>query len=210
MLGIEHYWSYVIACILLNISPGADTMYILTRSIAQGRKAGFYSVYGIASGSFIHTLLAAMGLSVILAQSPVAFTIVKYCGVAYLVYLGIKMMIDKNNAFESSHHEMGTPDLKRIYRQGMLTNVLNPKVALFFLAFMPQFINPQLAQGPWPFLFLGLTFMTTGTLWCLFLAYSASQITQTLRNNDNIGKWLQKVSGLVFVGLGLKLLMTRQ
>lgn len=209
MYGIENYMGFVIAGILLNLTPGADTMYILTRSISQGRRAGIYSVLGIGTGCLIHTLLAAFGLSIILAKSALAFNMVKYLGVAYLVYLGIKMIIEKNNLFDSQHQQLGTTDLFKIYRQGLLTNVLNPKVALFFLSLLPQFINPHYANGALPFLILGATFFATGTTWCLILAYSASFISKTLRENDKIGKILQKLSGFVFIGLGIKILTER-
>jgi len=206
MYGIENYLGFIIAGILLNLTPGADTMYILTRSITQGRKAGIYSVLGITTGGLIHTTLAAFGLSIILAKSAFAFNTIKYIGVAYLVYLGIKMIIDKNNLFDNKTQKIETTDLFKIYRQGLITNVLNPKVALFFLSLLPQFINPHYANGPIPFLILGATFMTTGTIWCLILAYSASLITKTLRNNDRIGKIMQKISGFIFIGLGIKIL----
>jgi RhtB (resistance to homoserine/threonine) family protein len=209
MFGIENYIGFLIAGIILNLTPGSDTMYILTRSIAQGKKAGYYSVYGIVTGGLIHTMFASFGLSIILAKSALAFSIVKYCGVTYLIYLGIKMVKDKSNSFESNKN-IERLDLKKIYKQGVLTNVLNPKVALFFLAFLPQFINVDYAQGAIPFLLLGLTFMTTGTIWCLFLAYSSSLITETLRKNDKIAKTMQKLSGLIFIGLGLKLLTNKQ
>lgn len=206
MYGIENYLGFVIAGILLNLTPGADTMYILTRSISQGRRAGVYSVLGIGSGCLIHTILAAFGLSIILAKSTLAFNIIKYIGVAYLVYLGIRMIVEKNNLFDNKTQQLETTKLIKIYRQGLLTNVLNPKVALFFLSFLPQFINPHYANGPVPFLILGLTFMTTGTLWCFILAYSSSFISKTLRDNDRIGKVMQKISGFVFIGLGIKIL----
>ena len=206
MYGIENYFGFIIAGILLNLTPGADTMYILTRSITQGRRAGIYSVLGIATGGLIHTTLAAFGLSIVLAKSAFAFNTIKYIGVAYLVYLGIKMIIERNNLFDNKTQKIETTDLFKIYRQGLLTNVLNPKMALFFLSLLPQFINPHYANGPIPFLILGLTFMTTGTIWCLILAYSASLITKTLRNNDRIGKIMQKISGFIFIGLGIKIL----
>lgn len=210
MFGIENYLGFIVAGIILNLTPGADTMYILTRSISQGRKAGIYSVLGITTGGLIHTVFASFGLSIILAKSATAFAIVKYIGVAYLVYLGIKMIIDKKNSFDSSSSKTEQIGLIKIYRQGVLTNVLNPKVALFFLAFLPQFINLDYASGTLPFMILGVTFMTTGTLWCLFLAYAASLITKTLRENDKIGMIMQKVSGLIFIGLGIKLLTQKQ
>jgi RhtB (resistance to homoserine/threonine) family protein len=209
MYGIENYFGFLLAGILLNLTPGADTMYILTRSISQGRRAGIYSVFGITTGGLIHTTFAAFGLSVILAKSAFAFNVIKYIGVAYLVYLGIRMIIEKNNLFDNKSQRIGTTDLFKIYRQGLMTNLLNPKVALFFLSLLPQFINPHYANGPMPFLILGVTFMTTGTIWCLILAYSASFMTQTLRENDMIGKILQKISGLIFIGLGIKILTNK-
>lgn len=206
MYGIENYLGFIIAGVLLNLTPGADTMYILTRSISQGRRAGIYSFLGITTGGLIHTILAAFGLSIILAKSAFAFNTVKYIGVAYLVYLGIKMIIDRNQMFDNNTQKIESTDLFKIYRQGLLTNVLNPKVALFFLSLLPQFINPHYANGPIPFLILGVTFMTTCTIWCLILAYSASLITKTLRNNDSIGKIMQKISGFIFIGFGIKIL----
>jgi len=210
MFGIENYMGFIAAGIVLNLTPGADTMYILTRSISQGRKAGIYSVLGITTGGLIHTVFASLGLSIILAQSATAFAIVKYVGVIYLVYLGIKMIIDKKNSFDHNNQGIEKLNFRKIYRQGVLTNVLNPKVALFFLAFLPQFINPDYAAGALPFMILGVTFMTTGTLWCLFIAYAASLITKTLRKNDKIGMIMQKVSGLIFIGLGIRLLTQKQ
>ena len=115
------------------------------------------------------------------------------------------MLIEKNNLFDNNAQQIGKPDLLKIYRQGLLTDLLNPKVALFFLSLLPQFINPHYTNGPIPFLILGLTFTTTGTIWCLFLAHSASYVTKTLRNNERIGKWMQKISGIVFIGLGISL-----
>ena len=120
------------------------------------------------------------------------------------------MIIDKKNSFNNDSQKIERLNLKKVYRQGVLTNVLNPKVALFFLAFLPQFINPYYATGSLPFLILGVSFMATGTLWCLFLAYAASMITKTLRDNDRIGMIMQKLSGLIFIGLGLRLLAQKQ
>ena len=120
------------------------------------------------------------------------------------------MIFDKKNSLDLASQDVAELGLRNIYRQGVLTNVLNPKVALFFLAFLPQFINPDYAAGTLPFMILGVTFMTTGTLWCLFLAYAASLITKTARENDKIGMILQKVRGLIFIGLGIRLLIQRQ
>ena len=198
------------AGIILNLTPGADTMYILTRSIAQGKKAGIYSVLGITTGGLIHTIFASVGLSVILAESALAFAIVKYIGVAYLFYLGIRMIVDKTEALDNHSRNTKPLNLRIIYRQAVITNITNPKVALFFLAFLPQFINPETASGSIPFLLLGLSFMATGTLWCFILVYAASIMTKTLRNNNLINKILQKISGVIFIGLGLKLFTQKQ
>jgi threonine/homoserine/homoserine lactone efflux protein len=209
MFGIDNYIGFLLAAILLNLTPGADTMYIVTRSVAQGKKAGVVSVLGIATGLVFHTLLAALGLSIILMTSEAIFMGVKYLGAGYLVFIGIKMIIDKSGVFENQHIGFAKTDLVKIYRQGVLTNVLNPKVALFFISFLPQFILPEHAAGPLPFLLLGGTFLTTGTIWCLFLAYTSSVMTNALRNNETIGNFMQKVSGTVFVAVGLQLAFKR-
>ena len=203
MLGITNFTTFIIACILLNITPGSDTMYILGRSISQGRKAGILSVLGISAGCLTHTLLAAFGLSFIVAQSELAFNIIKYLGAAYLFYLGIRMIFTAaTNSFQLDEKPM---DERKIFISGLITNVLNPKVALFFLAFLPQFVNAEVAGNPLPFLLLGLTFTTTGTLWCLCLAFFASMLSTRIRQNPSIKKWLDRVTGVLFIGLGIKL-----
>lgn len=213
MFGIENYLGFVLAAILLNLTPGTDSMYIITRSVSQGQAAGVYSVLGITTGSLIHTLLAALGLSVLLASSPLAFMIVKYIGAAYLCYLGLKMLLSKpSNAIANSlsndkvilnQHKV---DHWQIYKQGVLTNVFNPKVALFFIAFFPQFIDPSYGYGMLSFLILGLTFASTGFLWCTCLALLAARFSTRLRENPSIETMLNRISGMVFIGLGLKLL----
>lgn len=213
MFGIENYLGFIIAAILLNLTPGTDSMYIITRSISHGTKAGFYSVLGITSGTLVHTLLASLGLSVLLAKSPMAFMLVKYIGAGYLCYLGLKMIISKKEPLiASSLQEEGNSVSSKqsnnwqIYKQGVLTNVLNPKVALFFLAFFPQFVDPNYAYGMLSFLILGLTFASTGLVWCLCLALLASVLSKRLRGNPSFETILNKISGTVFVGMGVKLM----
>lgn len=213
MLGIENYLGFVLAAVLLNLTPGTDSVYIITRSISQGQKAGLYSVLGITSGSLIHTLLAALGLSVLLASSPMAFMIVKYIGAAYLCYLGLKMLLSKppsaivNNLPKDkailNQHKI---DNWQIYKQGVLTNLFNPKVALFFIAFFPQFIDAHYAYGMVSFLILGLTFASTGLIWCTCLALLAARFSKKLREKPSVETILNKISGIIFVGLGIKLL----
>ncbi|MEB9684732.1 homoserine lactone transporter [Bacillus thuringiensis serovar pingluonsis] len=206
MYGIINYEVFLLTGILLNLIPGADTMYIVGRSISQGRKAGVYSVLGIITGSLVHTLLVAFGLSIILTKSVLLFNTIKVIGVIYLVYLGIKMILDKTNvAFQDSSNKL---NIRKIYLQGLLTSLTNPKVSLFFIAFLPQFIDTK-ASGPMPFIILGLTFTVTGLLWCLFVAYFSSYVTKKLRGNQKIGMILNKVTGMIFIGMGLKLLQTK-
>lgn len=203
MPGIENYGLFIIAGIILNITPGADTMYILGRSIAHGRKAGVLSVFGIITGALIHTIFAAFGLSVVLSKSEFAFDAIKYAGAGYIGYLGIKSLLSKA-AYLKLSEESRLPSLK-IYLQGMLTNLLNPKVALFYLAFLPQFVSKDNNFGVLPFFALGFTFITTGTIWCLFLALFASGISTRLRQNKNASIILNKLTGILFICLGVNL-----
>jgi threonine/homoserine/homoserine lactone efflux protein len=205
VFGIENYAGFLAAAIILNLTPGADTLYILTRSIAQGSRAGLVSVAGIMSGCVVHVLTAAFGLSLILSTSATAFFLVKWAGAFYLIFLGIRALITRTPAFETRNSRFSNNELITIYRQGMLTNILNPKVALFFLSFLPQFINPEHAAGPLPFLVLGGTFLVTGTFWCLILTRTATRMTHVLRENARIGMWMQKLSGIVFIGFGVSL-----
>ena len=213
MFGIENYLGFVMAAILLNLTPGTDSMYIITRSMSQGQTAGFYSVLGITSGVLVHTLLAAFGLSVLLASSPLAFTLVKYIGASYLCYLGFKMLTSKQTPLFASNlpneEKMASTrplDRWQIYKQGVITNTFNPKVALFFLAFFPQFIDPSYSNSMMSFLVLGLTFASTGFIWCSCLALLASKFSENLRKNPTIEVILNRISGVIFIGMGVKLL----
>lgn len=209
MFGITNFSAFLIAGILLNLTPGSDTMYILGRSIAQGQKAGIVSVLGISTGALIHTIFAGFGLSVVIAQSPFAFNLVKYLGAIYLCYLGIKMIANTaKNDFNIQQIEEQL-NLKKIYYSGVLTNVLNPKVALFFLAFLPQFVDNQHINSPIPFLFLGLTFVFTGTIWCLILALFSSLLADKIKSNYGIKKWIDRLTGSLFIAIGLKLALEK-
>lgn len=203
MFGITNFTTFIIACILLNMTPGSDTMYILGRSISQGEKAGVLSALGIGAGCIVHTLLAGFGLSLIVAQSEMAFNVIKYLGAAYLFYLGVRMILSSR---EQALHRNELPvNMKKVFMSGVITNVLNPKVALFFLAFLPQFVETNQADSPVPFLLLGATFTTTGTAWCIGLALFASMLAIRIRQNPSIKKWLDRITGTLFVGLGIKL-----
>jgi len=209
MLGIHDFPLFVISCILLNITPGQDTMYILGRSVAQGRQAGVMSVLGIMTGVLVHTLLAALGLSVILATSSLAFSIIKYAGAGYLVWIGVGFIMDRNNRSALPDAPPSTPNPWKIFQQGVLTNVLNPKVALFFLSFLPQFVSVQSDLVFLPFLVLGLVFFTTGSIWCLFLVYGSAWLSARFRSRTSAAGVLKKLTGALFISLGIRLALSQ-
>jgi threonine/homoserine/homoserine lactone efflux protein len=208
MFGIHDFGLFLAAGVLLNLTPGPDTVYILGRSIAQGREAGVASALGICAGSIFHTCAAALGLSAILATSAVAFVAIKLLGGAYLIFLGIKLLLNRRR-------ELSLPSNFRqrtgaaAFRQGVLTNVLNPKVALFFLAFLPQFIDPATNNKILAFVTLGFTFVTTGTIWCFILAWFASSFSDRLRASETVGQWVNRAIGALFIFLGARLAATK-
>ena len=208
MLGIHHFALFLTTGVLLNLTPGPDTAYILGRSIAQGRSAGIASALGITVGSIVHTTAAAIGLSAFLATSAWAFSAVKLIGGAYLVFLGIRALLSSPGRLHLPSRFAGTKTAAA-FRQGILTNVLNPKVALFFLAFLPQFIDPAAPTKVLAFLLLGFTFVTTGTLWCLILACFASALSEKLRGSTTIATMLNRAVGSLFVFLGVRLAVSR-
>jgi threonine/homoserine/homoserine lactone efflux protein len=208
MFGIHNYWLFIVSGLLLNITPGQDTLYIVGRSVSQGRRAGVLSVLGISTGCLVHTLAAAFGLSAVLAASSEAFMVVKFIGAAYLVYLGFQMILSR----ASAPKQLTTGQPARgwmIYRQGILTNVLNPKVALFFLAFLPQFIESGSNTKVVAFLILGLTFIFNGTIWCMLVVWFSSAFSQRLRQRRSMELWLKRAAGALFVGLGLKIALEK-
>lgn len=209
MFGIHDFGLFLAAAIFLNLTPGPDTVYILGRTIAQGREAGIASALGISLGSIFHTCAAALGLTAVLATSALAFGTIKLLGGAYLIFLGIKMILDRRKelSLPSSFRRRTT---SAAFRQGILTNILNPKVALFFMAFLPQFIDPGSNAKIAAFISLGLTFVTTGTIWCLVLAWFASAFSKRLRTNETISQWLNRTAGALFVFLGVRLATAKQ
>jgi threonine/homoserine/homoserine lactone efflux protein len=204
MFGIHDFGLFLAAAILLNLTPGPDTAYILGRTVAQGREAGIASALGICVGSIFHTCAAALGLSAILVSSATAFGFIKVLGGAYLIFLGTKMIIDRSKPSGLPLHFRRCTN-GAAFRQGALTNMLNPKVALFFLAFLPQFIDPASSTKVLAFLSLGLTFVTTGTVWCLVLVWFASAFRKRLHANATIGRCVSGTAGVLFIFLGIRL-----
>ena len=211
MQGIVNYPVFLLAGILLNITPGADTIYILSRSVAGGRSAGILSTFGVSTGILVHTTLAALGLSVVLSESLFLFSLVKYAGAAYLVFLGARTLLQsKGDMFALDPSGRNDASRWTLYLSGVLTNVLNPKVALFFLAFLPQFINPGFPRPGLSFFLLGLTFTFTGTLWCLFLSVVASRVSRLLRESPSFSILLEKIAGAVFLILGVRVALSNR
>lgn len=207
MFGIENFVVFLTTGLLLNLYPGPDSMYILARSISQGRLAGIFAVLGISSGSLFHAIIGAVGLSAIILSSANAFQVIKYAGASYLFYQAILMIRDSRKPNQFNGIEATKKSLFKIYRQGALTNILNPKVALFFMALLPQFISPSCVNKPFTFIILGLVFITTGTIWCLLLAIFSSFFSEKLRSKPKISKWMLRFNAGLFGYLAFKLVI---
>ncbi|HKR96767.1 MAG TPA: LysE family translocator [Candidatus Angelobacter sp.] len=201
------FLTFLFAAFMLNIAPGPDMLYVIGRSLGQGRKAGIVSALGIFVGCWVHILAAAFGIAALLRSSPVAFNVVRYAGAAYLVYLGIKMIVQRSNL---AQQQPKPASLASIFRQGVITNVLNPKVALFFLAFLPQFVDAHRGSVVWQILLLGLIFNVGGTAVNLGVAYAGGTLGELLRRNARFARMQQWFTGLVFIGLGARLAWQRR
>ena len=209
MLGIHDLWLFVLSGLLLNITPGPDTLYIVGRSSSQGGRAGAVAALGIGAGALVHICAAALGLSALLAASATVFTAVKITGAVYLVYVGISLLRAKGSTQSAPIASGNRPaPLRGIFFQGFLTNVLNPKVALFFLAFLPQFVLADAPSKPLAFLFLGAIFDINGTLWNLLVAWSTARISSRLAAGDAFKKWFNRCVGSLFVFVGIRLVLT--
>ena len=211
MFGIHDYWVFVGTGILLNLIPGQDTLFSLGRALSGGQRAGVSAALGISVGSLCHTLAAAMGFSALISASAIAFTVIKLLGAAYLIVLGLRLLFGPSADAADSLQAQVTrqPTARSCFRQGVLTNVLNPKVALFFLALLPQFIDPVSPAKTVAFLALGATFITTGTLWCLILAIAAARLRSFFTRKPFVRTLLDRLTGAVFVALGVRLAWRR-
>ena len=201
------FLTFLLAAFMLNIAPGPDMLYVIGRSVGQGRKAGIVSSLGVFVGCWVHILAAAFGIAALLRSSPMAFNLVRYAGAAYMVYLGIRMVIQKTDL---SSQQLKRESLASIFRQGAITNVLNPKVAIFFLAFLPQFIDARRGSVVLQILVLGLIFNVGGTLVNLAVAYAGGTLGDLLRRNQHVARVQRWFTGLIFIGLGLRLAWQRR
>ncbi len=197
---------FITAALILVFMPGPNTLYIIARSIQQGRKAGIVSCFGVQVGTLFHIGAAAFGLSALLLSSALAFNIVKYMGAAYLLYLGIKTLLTKENL--EANQEMQTTSLSRVFYQGVVVNLLNPKTALFFFAFLPQFIDPARGAVAMQILLLGMLLVIFGTLSDTTYALAAGSIGNWLRGNARFLRAQRYFAGSVYIGLGAATALT--
>ena len=208
MFAIKGVLVFLVASLLLNITPGPDMLYVITRSTAQGRRAGVVSALAIGSGCIVHTTAAALGFSALFLYSAFAFEVVKWIGALYLLYLGVRTLLKKEQVFELQ--QVRQDALWKIYRQGVMINVLNPKVALFFLAFLPQFIEPGLAHPALQIVVLGTLFNIGGTLVNLLVALLFGYIGMRIMRQIWVVRVQKWITGSVFLALGLNLALVRR
>ena len=194
---------FVTASLALIVVPGPDMIYVLTRGVSQGRTAGLISATGVCCGVLVHTSFAAVGLSAILAQSALAFSVVKYAGAAYLLYLGVRTVLDREGF--AAPERARRARLSIVFRQGILSNVLNPKVALFFLAFLPQFVDPAAGAAGLQMLGFGIAFTLMGLAVLSVVALTSGVLGERLRSNPSFAGILRWLTGSVLVALGLRL-----
>ena len=214
-LGIINLPLFMLAVFLLNVTPGPDTAYIVGRSVSQGRVAGLLSALGVSAGCCVHVLAVAFGLTALLAASTAAFTVIKVVGAAYLIYLGGRMLLapperdDAPTEISAQAAAAKRPrPLKALFMQGFLTNVLNPKVVLFFLSFFPQFVDPHASHKAAAFVALGVVFIAMSTVWNSMVAWVAASVTRSVAGKPGIKRWLDRVVGTAFIGLGARLAFT--
>ena len=188
---------------VLILTPGPDIIYVMSRGISQGKKAGILSAAGVTVGILVHTVFAALGLAVILRTSSLAFLVVKLAGAVYLIYLGYASI--KQPPEQIFNLKRPASAWRTIFMQGLLTNVLNPKVALFFLAFLPQFVNPAADNIPYQMALLGLVYALSGLLFLLLLGYWSGRIGSWLSTRQGLSRWVHRFTGSLLVILGLRL-----
>jgi RhtB (resistance to homoserine/threonine) family protein len=205
VVDFNSYLLFIGASIILCIVPGPDMIYLLSRTIAQGKKAGFAAALGINLGGYFHLTAAILGISAIIATSAIAFTILKYCGAAYLIYIGFKAILsNSSSAIDSSDNEAQL-SIKSIFWQGFISDVLNPKVAIFFISLLPQFIQADNNNTFTQLIILGITVNIIALLINFVLVWFSHSVSSSLRQSNRVSKVLNNVMGTIFISLGLKL-----
>ncbi len=205
IMSIESWSLFIISASLLSLSPGPDLIFILSKTLAHGRKIGITAAAGVCSGAFVHVLAAALGLSAILATSATAFMLVKYVGAAYLIYLGIRALFAKESALAFNDDTTKKVCAVSVFRQGMLIDILNPKVAIFFMAFLPQFITPGSGYVVEQTVFLGFLVVLIGFAIEAVYVLAAAPLGNYLKTHPKFALWLDRAFGGLLVGLGARL-----
>ena len=205
MAGITDLGLFIVAGLLLNITPGPDLLYVISSGAAHGKKAGVVAALGIGAGCLVHILLAAFGLSVVFLSSPWLFTALTYMGAGYLIYLGVTTLYNVKKRAALVDESRSSTALSIIFRQAVFINIFNPKVGLFFLAFLPQFVSPQAESPATAFLFLGLLFNVNGTLVNTVFGLLASSISEKMETTRGTQFVLKSLAGLLFLGFGVRL-----
>ena len=219
MPELDQLLLFIAAGLLLNLTPGPDVLYIVTHTLRSGLRAGIVAGLGITAGCFVHIFAAALGVSALLAASATAFTVLKWLGAAYLLYVGASLLLARESGSplliaDSDHLKLGTgqKDLKDVFFQGFWTNALNPKVALFFLAFVPQFIAPHAPDKTMAFLLLGGLFNFNGLWvnvgWAAAAAWARQRLGAVQQRLQPATRWLARGAGVMFIGFGLKLALS--
>jgi threonine/homoserine/homoserine lactone efflux protein len=208
MLSPEQFFAFLLAALLITASPGPDNLMVLGMGISKGRRQGMAFGLGCALGCLSHTVLAVAGVSALIAASPLAFTALKVCGGLYLVWLGVQALRSRGGT-QVRAVTGSEPSLMRLFLKGVFANAINPKVVLFFLSFLPQFVVAEHGQVGLQIALLGLTFTAQAALLFGLLGYFSGTIGQWINRQPRVGLWLDRVAGAVFVALGLRLLATR-
>jgi threonine/homoserine/homoserine lactone efflux protein len=200
---------FIGASFLLCLAPGPDNIYVLTQGMTKSKKAAIVTTLGLCSGLIIHTSAAALGISVIFQTSELAFNIVKYVGAAYLLYIAYQAFKHRNEALDLSVQNSNS-ELKKLFIKGFIMNILNPKVSIFFLAFLPQFVNTQAGNIPMQMIILGLVFMIMTVIVFSSIGISANILSSKLLKTPKIVKYMNILTSLVLVSLGLKLALSQR
>ena len=200
--------SYLAVATALAVSPGPDTMFVIASSASGGSRAGVAATLGTASGSFMHASFAALGISALIAASPIAFDVLRLAGAVYLLWLGAQALrnLMRATAAEASAAS-GERTMRASYRRGLITNLFNPKVAVFYVAFLPQFTNAALGHVPLQIFLLGLTHNIIGTVWLTGLALISGRAAESFARNKRIRTWLDGFSGTVYIALAVRMLL---
>ena len=207
-MGSHNFLWFALASLMLNITPGNDMLYVASRSAGQGIRAGMVSSLGIMAGCLVHILAATAGISALIAGSAMAFSLIKWLGAAYLIFLGMRSLLNRSKTGFGEMHSAKPAAYRKLFWQGVLTNVLNPKVALFFLAFLPQFIDPAGPHPQWQILLLGIWFDVSGTLVNLAVSVLFGKMGNWLSRSPRWFRVQEKITGIMLLGLGIKVALT--